>query len=292
MILQPPRRWCKLRAYTSMNTPTLNPATDARHLLGRFLRARREAMPVSAGGAMAVSARRRTPGLRREEVAQLAAISTTWYTWLEQGREMSLSVSALARLAEVLGFSAAERAYLFELARRRDPVPPAIAEDTVATSALFAAVHAMPMPAYLLDRTWQLCAWNPAAAEVLAPWLVSGESCLLRYVFLDPSARSFIHDWDERAGRLVAEFRAHSALYPDDAALARFIAQLQRDSAVFAEFWNRHGVLAREGGRRVFDHPQRGRVSYEQITLVPSCSADHKLVLLLSIDDGISVDHG
>jgi transcriptional regulator with XRE-family HTH domain len=274
-----------------MNTSSLETADDARHLLGRFLRARREAMPVSAAGISALSARRRTPGLRREEVAQLAAISTAWYTWLEQGREMSLSASALARLAEVLRLSAAERGYLFELARRRDPAPPAAVDDNAAVPALRAAVQAMPMPAYLLDRTWRLRAWNASAAELFAPWLASGESCLLRYVFFDPSARSFIRDWDERAGRLVAEFRADSALYPNDAALACLIAELQRDSTAFADFWSRHSVLAREGGQRAFNHPKQGFVLRNQITLVPSCSPDHKLVLLLPAGDGFSAEH-
>ena len=273
-----------------MKTSSLDTADDARHLLGRFLRARREALPWSATGISTVSARRRTPGWRREEVAERAAISTTWYTWLEQGREMSLSASALARLAAVLRLSTAERAYLFELARRRDPAPPAIVDDRAAAPALCAAVHAMPMPAYLLDRTWRLCACNPAAAELFAPWLASGEPCLLRYVFLDPSARGFIRDWEERAARLVAELRADSALYPDDAALAQLIAMLQRESATFADFWNRHSVLAREGGRRAFDHPQRGFVLYEQVTLVPSCSSDHKFVLLMAAGDGPCVE--
>lgn len=286
-ILHRVRCWCKLRHYPGMKPATLDIADDARHLLGRFVRARREAMPVSATTLSPTSPRRRTPGLRREEVAELSAISTTWYTWLEQGREISLSVSALARLVDVLHLSAAERAYLFELARRRDRLPPCIADDAAVTPTLLAAVHGMPMPAYLLDRTWRLCAWNSAAADLLAPWLLSGERCLLRYVFVDPSARDFIRDWDERAGRLVAEFRADSALYPDATALALLIAQLQRGSPAFTDCWNRHDVLAREGGRRWFNHRGRGPVAYEQMTLVPSCSADHKLVLLLLIDDDL-----
>jgi transcriptional regulator with XRE-family HTH domain len=268
-----------------MKSSSLDIADDARHLLGRFLRTRREAMQVSAAGPSTGSLRGRTPGWRREEVAQAAAISATWYTWLEQGREIALSVSALARLADVLGLSSAERTYVFELARRRDPAPPAGAEVSPVTPALFAAVRAMPMPAYLLDRAWLLCAWNSAAADLFAPWLASGERCLLRYVFLDPSAHRFIRDWDHRAARLVAEYRADSALYPDNEALVLLTAQLQRDSAVFSDLWNRHGVLARAGGQREFDHPQRGHVSYEQLTLVASCSADHKLVLLLPNDD-------
>jgi len=204
---------------------------------------------------------------------------------------MSLSASALARLADVLRLSAAERGYLFELARRRDPAPPAAIDDNAAAPvALCAAVQDMPMPAYLLDRTWRLRAWNPPAAELFAPWLASGEPCLLRYVFFDPSARSFICDWDERAGRLVAEFRADSALYPDDAALACLIVELQRDSTAFTDFWSRHSVLAREGGQRAFNHPTQGFVLRNQITLVPSCSPDHKLVLLLPAGDGFSAE--
>lgn len=280
-------RWRKLRHYPGMKASPLDPADDARHLLGHYLRARREAMPVSAAAYPAATARRRTPGLRREEVAQAAAISTSWYTWLEQGRDMSLSVSALSRLADVLHLSAAERTYVFELARRRDQEPLANADDSATPPALFAAVQAMLMPAYLLDRRWRLCGANSAAANLFAPWVTSAESCLLRYVFLDPSARDFIVDWDERAARLVAEFRADTALYPNDAALALLIAELRQESPTFADFWQRYGLLAREGGRRTFDHPQRGRLSYEQVTLTPSCSADYKLVLLLSTEDSI-----
>jgi hypothetical protein len=197
-----------------MSTSSLAANDDSRHVLGRFLRARREATPPTAAGLAAASTRRRTPGLRREEVAHLADISTTWYTWLEQGREISLSGAALARLAEVFRLSAAERIYLFELARRHDPAPPAVPGDQAVPRELRDAVLALPMPAYLLDRAWRLCAWNPAAADLFSPWLASGEACLLRYVFLDPSARGFICDWAVRARRLVAEFRRRHGAVP------------------------------------------------------------------------------
>ena len=231
------------------------------------------------------SARRRTPGLRREEVAQLAGISTTWYTWLEQGRDIALSGAALARLAQVLKLSPAERGYLFELAQRHDPAPAASDEDEAVLQVLRTMVEAMPMPAYLLDRGWRRCAWNRPAAELFAPWLASGESCLLRYVFLDPGARDFICDWDERANRLVAEFRADTALYPDDAVLATLLAELRQASPVFAAGWERYGVLAREGGRRTFNHPQLGYLRYNQVTLLPSTASAHKLVLLQPAND-------
>jgi transcriptional regulator with XRE-family HTH domain len=280
-----------LRDHPGMNTSPLTANDDSRHALGRFLRARREATPPAAASLAAVSTRRRTPGLRREEVAQLADISTTWYTWLEQGREISLSGAALARLAEVFRLSPAERSYLFELARRHDPVPPAVPGDQAVPRELRDAVLALPMPAYLLDRAWRLCAWNPAAADLFSPWLASGEACLLRFVFLDPMARGFICDWAVRARRLVAEFRADTALYPDDAGLLALVAGLRQASTAFDDYWGRHDVLAREGGRRAFEHPGHGRVVHDQVTLVPTGSPDHKLVLLMpASDDGAGRD--
>jgi transcriptional regulator with XRE-family HTH domain len=267
-----------------MNTTPLDPNTDSRRLLGGFLRTRREAAVARMERREGLG-RRRTPGLRREEVAHRADISTTWYTWLEQGRDMALSATALARVAEALELSVAERAYLFELARRRDPVPTSAGSAAAAAPELQRTVTAMPMPAYVLDRAWRLRAWNAPAAALFASWLDSGESCLLRYVFLQPAARSLISGWDERAHRLVAEFRADTALYPEDTELATLIATLQRESDTFARYWHEHGVLAREGGRRVFNHPDMGRVVHTQVTLVPASHADHKLVVLLPDDD-------
>lgn len=253
---------------------------DPRHLLGRFLRARREAMPAPEKTG---ASRRRTPGLRREEVAERAAISTTWYTWLEQGREISLSAQALARLANVLALTTAERSYLFELARRHDPSPPAGHDEDDLHAALVAAVQTMPVPAYLLDRCWRMEACNAAAAELFAPWLASGETCLLRFVFLAPEARGFIDDWETRAARLVAELHADTASYPDDPGLTGLVADLLQASAAFARYWARHDVLAREGGRRVFHHPQHGRRVHDQLTLVPAGVTDRKLVLLMPV---------
>jgi transcriptional regulator with XRE-family HTH domain len=251
---------------------------DQRRLLGAFLRKHREALaPEAAAG------RRRTPGLRREEVAQLCGLSTTWYTWVEQSRDIALSAAALARLADALRLTAAERAYLFELTRRRDPAP-AIVESAPAPAPpeLLAALQATAAPAYLLDRLWHARGWNDAAGRLFAPWLDSGETCLLRYVFLHDSARDFIWDWENRARRLLAELRADTAHNPDDPAMQALVRDLQQRSPAFARFWNSHAVLAREGGTRVFNHPLDGTVRYEQISLVPAAHPDYKLVMLLS----------
>jgi transcriptional regulator with XRE-family HTH domain len=256
-------------------------SAEQRDLLAAFVRARREALdPAAAGLRKEAHARRRTPGLRREEVAQLCGISVTWYTWIEQGRDISLSSEALARLAGALRLKTAERGYLFELTRKKDPSP-AGTSSTAVSDTLSLVLSATTAPAYLLDRLWQARGWNEAASRLFSPWLGSGELSLLRYVFLDASARAFIRDWENRARRLLAEFRADIARDPGDAETQDLVARLLRDSADFARFWNSHTVLAREGGARMFDHPEDGIVQYEQVTLIPAAQPDHKLVILL-----------
>ncbi len=258
-------------------------ATDQRHDLAAFLRARRQALtPAQAGQPTTPPTRRRTPGLRREEVAQLCGISTTCTPWLEQGRDISLSAAALARLADALQLTAAERAYLFELSRRRDPAPRR-GEATPATvpPELAAVLRATVTPAYLLDRLWSARAWNDAAGHLFAPWFNSGEACLLRFVFLNPAARAFIWDWENRARRLLAEFRADTARTSDDPGMQALVSELQRSSPPFARLWNAQAVLAREGGTRRFNHPGDGTLEYEQITLLPAAHPGWKVVVLL-----------
>lgn len=247
---------------------------ERRLLLGRFVRSRREALPPTAGG------RRRTPGLRREEVAERCGISTAWYAWVEQGRDIALSPGALGRLAGALGLTAAERAYLFELALQRDPFPGAPGPDAV-PPALEAAVAAVGPPAYLLDRLWRARAWNEAAARLFSPWLGGDDPSLLAFVFRDPAARAFIVDWEGRARRVIAEFRADTARAPDDPALVALVAGLREGSADFARLWDGHAVAARDGGERRFRHPEDGILRYEQVTLLPAAHPDHKLVMLL-----------
>src|SRR5512146_476558 len=160
---------------------------EARPSLGDFLRARRDRLrPEDLGFARG---RRRAPGLRREEAAQLCGISPTWYTWIEQGRATAISVETLSAIAVGLRMSRAERAYLFELSARADPTPPrAEGSDPQQLSVL---VRAVCSPAYILDRHWDAIAWNRPAAELFVDWLGSGERNLLRYVFLDDRARGF-----------------------------------------------------------------------------------------------------
>ena len=243
------------------------PTTDRRRALGAFLKARRARLaPVAVG--LPAAARRRTPGLRREEVAQLSGVSATWYTWIEQGREISFSAAALARLARTLQLAAAERTYLFDLAGRRDPEAPAALAAGDLPEVLGAAVHTIAAPAYVLDRCWNARAWNAPARRLFVGWLADkakAERNLLRFIFLAPAARRLIQSWEERTGRVAAEFRAECGAFPEDPDLQALADDLRRHSAAFARLWAEHAVLGREGGQRQFNHPEDGLLTFEQV---------------------------
>ncbi len=260
---------------------------EQRSALGAFIRARRELLSPEQFG-LPARRRSRTPGLRREEVAQLAGVSTTWYTWLEQGRDMSMSAGALARLADALALNGAERAYLFELSRHRDPQLPVVSGRSATPDGMRALVEAIRCPAYVIDARWEAQCWNEPAGELLRPWLVEGEASLLRYMFLSASARTFISDWEDRARRLLAEFRAETARVPDDPDASALIVELSSASPDFARLWNGYHVLAREGGMRTFEHPDQGRIRAEQMTLAVAGYPDLKLIVLLPAARGAS----
>ena len=255
-----------------------------RQELGDFLRAHRARLsPASLG--LPATGRRRTPGLRREEVAQSCGMSATWYTWLEQGRDVSASPPALASLARALQLTPAERAYLFELAGKRDPsLAPKAEESAMDVPSLLArALAAIDGPAYLLDSLWNARAWNRPAAQLFVGWLDrDGDRNLLRYVFLSPIARTVIPDWQTRARRVLAEFRADSSRHLDDAALQALVEDLRRHSKLFAQCWAEHAVVDRTGGERTFDHPRKGRLHYEQVAFALANRPDFKLVMLVA----------
>lgn len=250
---------------------------EQRRLLGEFVRTHREKlMPERLG-------RRRTPGLRREELAERAGISATWCAWIEQGRQVQASPHALARLARALELTRAERAYLFELAARRDPDEEEgdAIEDVPAS--LVAAVSMVQHPAYALDRNWNACCWNSAAASLFADWLDerSEQKNLMRYVFLDPRARELIVDWELRALRLLAEFRADFSHMLRDPAMRALVELLQRESSLFAAGWQEQMVLERQGGERIFMLPDRGQLRFRQFNYRPCDRPDCKLVFLV-----------
>ena len=255
-----------------------------RQELGAFLQViRGRSIPADFG--FPAGSRRRTSGLRREEMAQLIGISPTWYTWIEQGREVNVSAEALHRLATALRLTKSERAYLFEMADRRDPLGVS-AEGDAAPPLLLALLDEVRVPAYVMGRYWDMLGWNAPAAELFAGWLDQPRNegdplpNMLRFVFLSPAARTFLADWEVRARRINAEFRADCRQSLDEPALLRLVDELSSASPDFARFWKQHDVLERQGGERSFLHPKRGAIRYQQVTLRPGEYEYIKFVVL------------
>ena len=195
---------------------------------------------------------------------------------------MQVSPQALARLAQALSLNRAERAYLFELAGRRDPLAPSPDDATEAPASLQAAVAALAHPAYGLDRLWNACCWNDAAERLFTGWLSEGcQRNLLRFVFVEPAARTLIPNWQDRARRLLAEFRADFSRGLNDPRLRETVDGLRRDSALFDAEWNAQSVLGREGGLRIFTHPTDGELAYTQFSFSPAERPDYKLAMLV-----------
>lgn len=254
------------------------------NLLGQFIRAHREQLSPPSNSR---NQRRRTPGYRREELAAQAGVSTVWLTRLEQGRSETASVTVLARLAQSLQLNPAERATLFELAGKHDPY---LAQYEF-TAQLPESISQLPMqfngPCYLLDRYYQAQHWNSQASDLFIGWLdpSSHQRNLLRFMFLESQqAQRLLPDYEERAQRLVSEFRTEFSLYTDDPKLIQFIEQLCDQSKTFARLWQHQQARYRDGGERYFNHPIWGRCHFIQTNLQLSHHPSYKLICLTRQD--------
>ena len=240
--------------------------------VARFLRTRRERLaPASVG--LPAGGRRRTPGLRREELAELAGVGVSWYTWLEQGRPITVSAQVLDSLASALRLDAAETAHLFILARGELPAPPAPATEGVvpAVQRILDALAASPacLPAYVANARWDVVAWNEAARCVFTDFaaLPAHERNLLRFIFTHPQARRLYRDWAGTAKRNLAIFRASTSRYVSESWLADLVADLSRASAEFAAWWPRADVLGIPQDGKEIQHPLVGCLALEPTLL-------------------------
>jgi transcriptional regulator with XRE-family HTH domain len=260
------------------------PPKEQRQELGAFLRARRGALqPEHVGLPQGVS-HRRTPGLRREELAQLAGISVSWYTRLEQGRDVQLSAKAVARLAEALQLTAAEREYLLTLAREDPLGPQASPTETVSVTLRDVLDAQGDNPAYLIDARLNLLAWNQAAIGVfgLAEDLAAApaeERNLLWLIFTD-DARTRLVDWERHAKLLLAQFRDASRHLINDPWLGWFVERLGQRSPEFAAWWSRYDVERVQETEKVVEHPAVGQLVLRQ-TVLQIVDDSHGLFLIL-----------
>jgi transcriptional regulator with XRE-family HTH domain len=247
-----------------------NGASESRRReLAAFLRSRRERVRPEHVG-LPLSRRRRTPGLRREEVAQLAGVGVTWYTWLEQGREINASAQVLDAIARTLQFDAHEHAHLFTLAGLPTT---AIATECEALSPTAQLIldQLEPYPASVLNARWDILAFNRMFASFvddLEAISIEDRNCLW-LAFTDPSWREVVVDWDESVGRMVAEYRAAMAEHIDDPAWKSFVERLHRASPEFSAMWERHDVVGVQGRTKRAMHPKVGllRLDYTNLWL-------------------------
>lgn len=252
--------------------------------LGDFLRKHRELVAEPAEGQQAVGRRRRTPGLRREEVAQMAGISPAWYTRLEQGKEITPSGAALARIADVLQLVSAERAYLFHLAGRVDPSDVLNFEDEMVVGTIEKCVLSISYPAYVLDKYWMPSFWNAELAKIFSLWLEGPEINLLRHMFVDPKAQTFVVDWELRARQLLAQFRIDFGKQIDDPKMLELVRGLNDDSDFFRRVWGDQQVLFRDGYEKSYNHPKLGLLEFSQTTFLAAAEPSLKLVILTPRD--------
>jgi transcriptional regulator with XRE-family HTH domain len=252
-------------------------ADPTRSELGDFLRSRREKLSPKTVG-LPNRRRRRTPGLRREEVAELAGIGVDWYVRLEQGRAVRPSVTTIDALARALCLGKVERAHLRALAlnanRRafsREEIPDAIRR----------LVDSLNQPAYVTGRRWDVLAWNEAAAEIFAfDRMAEEDRNILVCVLTNPDTRRlFGASWADEAKRIVALFRATHDLWAGDPAFLDLLARLRQGSPEFATWWEAHDVESAVAGQKLLSHPKMGSLRFDYASFQANDDPSLKLVI-------------
>src|SRR5580693_6978805 len=236
-------------------------ATDS--LFGTYLKDRRAKLDPAAFGFPAE--RRRTPGLRREEVAQRANISPTWYTWLEQGRGGAPSAVVLDRIAQALMLTDVEREHLFLLGLGR-PAEVRYRKDEGVTPRLQRVLDALePCPALIRTAIWDVVAWNRAATVMLIDYgsLPPGQRNILRFIFLDPRVRAAQYDWESVARFVVGAFRVDAARAGAAAEVEPLVDELCRLSPEFKALWRDNDVRSHGEGVKQIRHPVLGLIAFE-----------------------------
>jgi len=254
--------------------------------LAQFLRTRRARISPQQVG-LPAGTRRRTPGLRREEVAQLAGIGSAWYTWLEQGRAITVSDQVLESLSRVLQLNADERDYLFVLARERPPVDPLPLTEKI-DPALQLILDAMAIyPALVTNFRWEILGWNQAAYRVLGDFdaMTSRERHILWFLFTDTRYRAMFVDWEKGAQNALALFRASTQRYIGEAWLTELVADLTQVSPIFCEWWSRYDVQEIQTDHKLLNHPLAGLLVLQAKTFDIAGHSDLRMVVYTPVSD-------
>ncbi|KAB0670464.1 helix-turn-helix domain-containing protein [Oryzomonas sagensis] len=247
--------------------------------LGEYLKDRRTKLdPVALGFSMV---RRRTPGLRREEVAQRANVSATWYTWLEQGRGGAPSADVLDRLARALLLTDAEREHMFLLALGRLPEVSYKPVDGITPRLQRILDSLCYSPAFVRTSTWDIVGWNKAASVVFGDFgeLDSSQRNILRRFFMNPQIQSIQADWEHVAHSIVAAFRADIARTGATNEVKQLINELCRSSSEFNSLWQKHDILANGDCIKRLHHPVVGSLTLDYSSFSVDGRPDLALVI-------------
>lgn len=251
-------------------------AFDRRAELREFLRSRRARLTPAEVG-LAPGTRRRTPGLRREEVATLAGVGVSWYTWLEQGRDISASPGVLDAISATLRLSESERRHLHLLAGATAPVRAAADPGPVPPELLRLVEAWSPRPAMLQDRYWNLLAINPATRAVFG-YSDSDHNCLVSF-FTNTRYRDMYVQWSDAAPGVVAAYRADAGRYLGDPGFGQVVSELSSRSPQFAAMWERNDVGPHQQAIKAVCHPVAGELVFDKTTLTVTDHPDWHLVL-------------
>ncbi|WP_329562850.1 helix-turn-helix domain-containing protein [Kitasatospora sp. NBC_01266] len=254
---------------------------DQRTELSEFLRSRRARLQPQDVGLIYYGGRRRVPGLRREELAQLAGVSVAYYTRLGQGHAENVSSTVLDAIADALRLNGAEREHLSRLVRpvhrrSRAAVRPQRVRPEV--QQLLDTMHAVP--ACVLGRRMDVLGWNPLLCALYSdyPALPVEQRNLARQVFLDPAAREFFVNWQGKAADVVASLRLEAGRYPDDPRLCALVGELSVQSEDFRQLWATHNVQDKGYGSKDLHHPVVGRLSLRYETFALPADPDQTLL--------------
>ncbi|MEV7599795.1 helix-turn-helix transcriptional regulator [Kitasatospora sp. NPDC089797] len=256
---------------------------DQRTELSEFLRSRRARLRPEDVGLPGGTTRRRVPGLRREELAQLAGVSTAYYTRLEQGHGENVSAAVLDAVARVLRLGPAERDHLGRLTTpaRRRPGRTASARPQRVRPALQQLLDAMEgVPAYVLGRRLDIIAWNRIGTALLGDFaaMPPEQRNMAWHVFLDPAARRLFEDWEGKASDVVGLLRLEAGRYPDDPRLASLVGELSLKCEDFRNLWASYRIKEKGQGTKRLHHPVVGPLSLRYETLYPAGDCDQVLV--------------
>lgn len=261
-----------------------------REALRHFLRSRRARLSPDDVGLLATG-RRHTPGLRREEVAVIAGVSASWYTWLEQGRDIKVSDGVLNAISQALRLDDTERAHLYRLAGVNPPQSvPATAGQTETSRLQLIVDGWLPAPAFVVDRYWNTLAANQAARSALG--VGAGDQNYLAAFFTEPTARARYLDWDKLATRLVGQFRVQAARFPEDPRFDRIARQLCGTDHAFADLWARHETCDTAMTSVRVRPPGEESMRFEHLILALLENADLRLMLYMPRGAHISAEAG